>query len=66
MDLPLLVQRRVVQDRRGDASSVDRWVRVHWTNDDLELTVHAGFLLGRRGCERERADTFTVETHVLK
>jgi hypothetical protein len=43
---PLLVQRRIVEDLRGDASTVDWRVRVEWTDEDLDLRIDALLLVG--------------------
>ena len=45
--------------------SLDRGVGVRRADDELELRVDAGLLLGRGADERNRADTLTVKTKVL-
>jgi len=63
---PLLVQGGVVHDGRGDASTVDGWVRVEGTNEDLDLRLDALLLLGVLADEREGTDTLSIETlHIL-
>lgn len=62
---PLGVQLGVVQDGRDNAGSVDGGVGVHGADDNLDLRVDTGPLLGRRGDQREGSGTLTIETHVL-
>ena len=59
---PLLVQCRVVQNGAGDASTMDRWVGVKRTDEDLDLGVDTLLLLGIRADNRESTNTLTVET----
>ena len=59
---PLLVQRSVVHDGGGDASTVDRGVRVEGTDENLDLRLDALLLLGVLADERESTDTLTIET----
>lgn len=65
LTLPLRVESTVAQDRVCDPGSVHRRIRVHGTNDNLQLTVHACFLLSITGRQREFTDTLSVQTHVL-
>ncbi len=59
---PLLVERRVVQDLRGNAGAMDRRVRVQWADKDLDLRVDALLLLGRLADDGEGTNTLSVET----
>lgn len=63
---PLLVQRRVVQDRRRDPRPVDRRVRVQRAHQDLHLRVDPLLLLGRGRHDREGAYALAVETLFAK
>lgn len=65
LTLPLSIQLRLAQDGVGDQRTMQRRVRVHWPDDDLDLTVHLRPLLRPGGGERKRTDTLAVETHVL-
>lgn len=64
--LPFLVQFLLAKDGSGNASTVQRRVRVHGSDHNLELTVDAGLLLGVLGNQRECTDTFTIQAHVLR
>lgn len=59
---PLLVQGLVVEDGGSNASAVHWWVGVEWADDNLDLRVNAGLLLGVLGDNGESANTLTVET----
>lgn len=63
---PLLSQSWVVHDGRRNTSTVDRGVRPEGTDEDLDLRLHALFLLGRFANEGEGSDTLTVETLHLR
>lgn len=65
LGLPFLVQTVVAQDSVGNSSTMERRVRVHGSNNDLQLTVNAGAFFGVSGDKGEGADTFSIETHVL-
>lgn len=43
--LPFIVEIRSVEDVSSDASSVDGWVGVEWSDDDLELGLNSLGLL---------------------
>ena len=43
--LPFIVEIRSVEDVSGDASSMDGWVGVEWSDDDLELGLNSLGLL---------------------
>lgn len=62
---PLLVQRSVVQNLRGNAGTVNWGVRVQWADEDLDLRVNALLLVGRLADDGESTNTLAVETHVL-
>lgn len=62
---PLLIQGGVVHDGRGNASTVNRGVRVEGTDENLNLGVHALLLLGGLTDEGESTNTLTVEAHIL-
>jgi hypothetical protein len=62
---PLLVERSVVQNLRGDAGTVNWGVGVQWANEYLDLRVNTLLLVGRLADDREGTDTLAVETHVL-
>lgn len=59
---PLLVQRGIVHDCRGDAGTVDGWVGVERTDQDLDLRLDTLLLLTRLADKGEGTDTLTVET----
>jgi hypothetical protein len=62
---PFLLQLGVVQDGADNVSTVNRRVRVHGTDEDLELRINASALIGISTDNGEGTDTFTIETHVL-
>jgi hypothetical protein len=62
---PLLVERRVVQDLRRNAGTVNWRVRVKWADKNLDLRVNTLLLLGRLADDGEGTNTLAVETHVL-
>jgi len=62
---PLLVESWVVEDGAGDTSSVNRWVRVERSDEDLDLRVDSLLLICVCADDGECTDTFTVQTHVL-
>ena len=64
--LPFPVQLRAAQYAIRNPSTLQRRVRVHRPDDDLQLAVHPCFLLrgGRR--QRKRPCTFTVKAHILR
>lgn len=62
LTLPLVVQRRVVEDLGGEAGAVDGGVGVHRADEDLELGIDALDLLGVLADDGEDTDTLTVET----
>ena len=64
--LPLLVQVLVGKDGVGDAGAVERRVRVHRSDEDLQLTLDTGLFLWIGSDKGESANTFAVETHVLR
>ena len=66
LGLPLLVKVLVGEDSVGDAGTVDGRVGVHRSDDDLQLTLDTGLLLGIGRDEGESTDTFAIETHVLR
>lgn len=59
---PLLVKLGIVQNSRGNTSTVDGRVRVQSADEDLQLGVDTLLLLGRGTDKRECANTLTVET----
>ena len=63
---PLFVKVLVGEDGVGDAGAMEGRIGVHRSDYDLQLTLYAGLLLGIGSDERESANTFTVETHVLR
>lgn len=62
---PLGAQLGVIQDLAGDAGAIDGRVGVQGTDDELELGLDAGLLLGVFGDEREHTGTLTVEAHIF-
>lgn len=66
LTLPLLVQLLLSKDGARNSGSVERWVRVHGSNHDLQLAVHAGLLFWSRGDQGECTDTFAIQAHVLR
>jgi hypothetical protein len=59
---PLLVERGVVEDLRGDAGTVDWRVGVQRTDEDLDLGVDALLLVNRLADDGKGTDTLAVET----
>jgi hypothetical protein len=51
--------------RQHTADLLDGRVRVKWSNDNLELRVDSGLLLGIGTNERDGSDSFTVKTEIL-
>jgi hypothetical protein len=66
LGFPLAVELGIAEDGAGNAGTMERRVRVHRTDDDLELRLDASLLLRVGSHDRERADTLAVETHVLR
>ena len=58
---PLLIEPLVVQDRRGNACTMDRWVGVERPNQDLDLRVDTLLLFRRLAHDGESANTLAVE-----
>jgi len=59
---PLVVQPQKAEDLARDTGTVDRRVRVHGPDEDLDLAVDALFLFCRGADDREGAYPLTVET----
>ena len=59
---PLLLQRRVVEDGRGDPGTMDGRVGVQRANDDFDLRVNAGLFLCRLADDGKGTGTLTIET----
>jgi hypothetical protein len=59
---PLLVQRGVVEDLRGNAGTVDWGVRVERAHKDLDLGVDALLLVCRLADDGEGTNTLAVES----
>ena len=66
LGLPLLVKVLIGEDGVGDAGAVKGRVGVHWSDEDLQLTLDPSLLLWICSDEGESADTFAVETHILR
>lgn len=66
LSLPLGVESGVAEDGAGNAGTVGRGVGVHGADDDLELRVDTGLLLGVSNGQRECSSAFAIETHVLR
>lgn len=62
---PLLVERSVVQDLRGNTGTVNWGVRVQWANKDLDLRVNTLLLIRGLADDGEGTNTLAVKTHVL-
>lgn len=62
---PLLLEFGRVEDGVDNAGTVDGGVRVHGTDQDLQLGLDACTLLSVGAGDREGTDTLTIETHVL-
>ena len=60
---PLLLSFGSMIDLGGD--SLDRRVRVHGPDDDLELRVDASLLLGVGADKRDGTDTLAIQAEVL-
>lgn len=65
LTLPLGVKLFVAQNGVGNASTVGGRVRVHRTDNDLQLAVNARLLIGIGGDQGEGSDTLAIKTHVL-
>lgn len=66
LSLPLRVEGLVAEDGAGNASAMGRRVGVHRADDNLELRVDAGLLLGIGGGQRKGTRSLAIETHVLR
>ena len=66
LGLPLLVKAFVGQNGVGDTGAVEGRVGIHWSDDDLQLTLDTSFLFRIGGDEGESTNTFPVETHILR
>ena len=66
LGLPLLVEVLISEDGICDAGAVKGRVGIHWSDEDLQLTLDASLLLWICGYEGESTDTFAVETHILR
>ena len=66
LGLPLLVKVFVGQNGVGDTGAVEGRVGIHWSDDDLQLTLDTSFLFRIGGDEGESTNTFPVETHILR
>lgn len=62
---PLSSQSGIVQYFRGNASTVNGWVRVEGANDDLDLRHDLGRLVLISTGQGEGTHTLAVEAHVL-
>lgn len=49
----------------SDEDVLDGRVRVHRSNNDLQLRIDPGLLLGAFTDERDGSNSFTIQTHVL-
>jgi len=65
LTLPLGIELGVAEDGIGNTSAVSGRVRVHGTDDNLELTVNTGLFFGIGSYEGEGANTLAVQAHVL-
>lgn len=63
--LPLSVEIGVTQNGIGNSGTVDRRVRVHGSDDDLQLAVDARLLSRVRRGEGESTNALSVQAHVL-
>lgn len=59
---PLRVQRGVIEDLGRNPSTVDRWVGVEWSDEDLDLRIHPLLLFRRRAHDREGSDPLAIES----
>lgn len=57
---PLLVELRIIEDRRGNAGAMDGWIGVQGTDEDLDLGINALLLFSRLADDGECADSFAV------
>jgi hypothetical protein len=57
----LLVQRRVVQDLRGNSSAVNRRIGVEGSYKNLDLGVYSLLLLGGFANNRECTNALTIQ-----
>ena len=64
--LPLSVEGLVAKNGAGNAGAMGRRVGVHRADDNLELRVDTGLLLGIGGGHGESTRAFAIETHVLR
>lgn len=63
---PLAVELLVGHDGPGDSGTVHGRVRVQRADENLDLRVDLGLLLGRGGDNAECADSLAIEAHVLQ
>jgi hypothetical protein len=63
--LPLLIQLFIAKNRISEQSTMQRRVRIHRPNHNLQLTIHPLLLLRVLGRQRKRTNTLTVQTHIL-
>jgi hypothetical protein len=66
LTFPLLVQFLTSKDGIRDPSSMQRRVRIHRPNHNLQLTIHSLLLLRILSRQRERTHTLSVQSHVLR
>lgn len=59
---PLLVQRCIVENLGGNASTVDWGVGVEWADKDLDLRVDALLLICRLADDGKGTHTLAIET----
>lgn len=57
---PLLVELRIIEDRRGNAGAMDGRIGVQGADEDLDLRINTLLLLSRLADDGECADSFAV------
>ena len=62
---PLGVEIGIIQNGVGNSGTVERGVRVHGSDDDLQLAVDARLLSRVRSGEGESTNALSVQPHVL-
>lgn len=62
---PLFVEIGVIQKSRCNSCSMNRWVGIHWSHENLDLRVYAFLLLSWLTNNRECTSAFTIQTLLL-
>jgi hypothetical protein len=66
LTLPFLIQLLTPEYRIRDPCPMQRRVRIHRPNYNLQLTIYPFLLLSILGRQRERPNAFSIQAHVLR